>query len=94
MTGYETLTVNYLAEELDKMGLEPAFDGSWFQPFQMISVTARPEGDVLAVKGKKKARLKYPDDVVVWTSRATDRVDLSNAEYVFCGFGIHAPEYG
>ena len=94
MTEYETRTVNYLAKELDKMGLEPAFDGSWFQPFQIIAVTVKPEGNVLAVKGKKKARLKYPDDVVVWTSRATDRVALSNAEYVFCGFGIHAPEYG
>ena len=94
MTGYEPVTVNYLARELDKMGLEPAFDGSWFQPFQMIAVTARPERDVLTVKGKAKARLKYPDDVVVWTSQATDRVELSHAEYVFCGFGIHAPEYG
>ncbi len=94
MTGYETLTINYLAGELNQMGLEPAFDGSWFQPFQMIAVTAKPDGNELAVKGKKKAVLKYPEDLVVWTARATDRVELSKAEYVFCGFGIHAPEYG
>lgn len=94
MTGYEPITVNYLAEELEKMGLEPAFDGSWFQPFQIIAVTAKPEGNALTVKGKKKARLRYPDDVVVWTAQATDRVELPGAEYVFCGFGIHAPEYG
>ncbi len=94
MTGYETLTINYLAGELNRMGLEPAFDGSWFQPFQMIAVTAKPDGNKLSVKGKKKADLKYPEDLVVWTARATDRVELSKAEYVFCGFGIHAPEYG
>ena len=94
MTGYETTTVNYLAKELEQMGLEPAFDGSWFQPFQIIAVTAKPEGNKLTVKGKKKADLKYPEDLIFWTARATERVELSKAEFVFCGFGIHAPEYG
>ena len=94
MTEYETRTVNYLAKELEQMGLEPAFDGSWFQPFQLISVTARPEGNRITVRGKKKAQLKYPEDLVVWTARATDQIDLPKAGFVFCGFGIHAPEYG
>ena len=94
MTEYETRTVNYLAKELEQMGLEPAFDGSWFQPFQLIAVTARPEGNRITVRGKKKAQLKYPEDLVVWTARATDQIDLPKAEFVFCGFGIHAPEYG
>jgi len=94
MTAYEEKTVNYLANQLEELGLEPAFNGSWFQPFEMIAVTAKPQGDKLSVKGKKKADLRYPDDVVVWTARATDEVKLSKAEYVFCGFGIHAPEYG
>lgn len=94
MTGHETLTINYLAGELNRMGLEPAFNGSWFQPFQLVAVTAQPDGNKVTVKGKKKAQLKYPEDLVIWTARATDRVELSKAEYVFCGFGIHAPEYG
>ena len=94
MTPYEDITVNYLAGELQRLGLEPAYDGSWFQPFQMIAVTAQPVGHKLAVKGKKKAELRYPDDLVIWTARATDAVNLPKAEYVFCGFGIHAPEYG
>lgn len=94
MTEYEDLTVEYLARELEGLGLEPAFDGSWFQPFGMISVTAGPVGNKLAVKGKKKAELRYPEDVVLWTARAQDRIVIPKAEYVFCGFGIHAPEYG
>ena len=94
MTQYEELTVNYLAGELEKLGLEPAFDGSWFQPFEMIAVTAKPESGKFTVAGKNKAELLYPDDMVVWTARAADKVELPRAEYVFCGFGIHAPEYG
>lgn len=94
MTPYEDKTVNYLARQLQVMGLEPAFDGSWFQPFEMIAVTAKPEGNRLAVSGKKKAVLRCPDDAIIWTSRATEKIDLKKTEYVFCGFGINAPEYG
>lgn len=94
MTPYEDKTVNYLAKELEKLGLEPAFNGSWFQPFEMIAVTAKPQGNKLSAKGRKKTELRYPEDVVVWTARATDKVEVPKAEYVFCGFGIHAPEYG
>ena len=94
MTEYEDRTVSYLAGELGKLGLEPAFDGSWYQPFEMIAVTAKPVGGKFTVRGKKKAELRYPDDMVVWTARATDKVTVPKAEYVFCGFGITAPEYG
>ena len=94
MTEYEDKTVRYLAGELEQLGLEPAFDGSWFQPFQMIAVTAKPVDGQWKVKGRKTATLRYPEDFVAWTARATDRVDIPKAEYVFCGFGISAPEYG
>ena len=94
MTQYEEITVQYLAGELEALGLEPAFDGSWFQPFEMIAVTAKPEGARFSVKGRKPAELLYPEDMVVWTARAADKVELPGAEYVFCGFGIKAPEYG
>ena len=93
MTPFEDKTVNYLAQQLKEIGLEPAFNGSWFQPFEMISVTAKPQGSKLVVKGRRQAELRYPEDVVVWTARATDKVVLPKAEYVFVGFGIHAPEY-
>ena len=94
MTPYEEKTVKYLAQQLETLGLEPAFDGSWYQPFDMIAVTAKPQGNKLSAKGKQKAELRYPDDVMVWTARATDKVVIPKAEYVFVGFGIHAPEYG
>ena len=94
MTPYEDKTVKYLTQQLETLGLEPAFDGSWYQPFDIIAVTAKPQDNKLSVKGNGKAELRYPDDVVVWTARATDKVVIPKAEYVFVGFGIHAPEYG
>ena len=94
MTPYEDKTVSYLAKQLEVMGLEPAFNGSWFQPFEMISVTAKPFGIGFPVSGKKKSMLRYPDDVITWTTRATEKIELKKAEFVFCGFGINAPEFG
>ena len=71
MTPFEDKTVEYLANQLEVMGLEPAFNGSWFQPFEMIAVTAKPVGGRLTVSGKKKSVLRYPDDLIIWTTRAT-----------------------
>ena len=95
MTPYETKTTAYLAEQMALLGLQPAFDGSWFQEVQTVSTDCKPVGGRFRVKGnRRKADLTYPDDLVVWTDRATDRIDIPAAEFVFCGFGIDAPEFG
>ena len=93
MTFYEEATVGYLQQQLGWLGLEPGFGDSWTQPFQMAAVTCRPAGGKITVKGRRKADLKYPDDLIVWTARTSDKVAIPATEYVFCGFGINAPEY-
>lgn len=94
MSEYEPKTIEYIAGEMKALGLKPAFDGSYFQKMDMISVRTRPEGEKMTVKGKKKVDLKFPDDYIIWTARAADKITIPAAEYVFCGFGIDAPEYG
>ena len=94
MTSYEDVTVGYLEQELTGLGLQPAFGGGWTQPFRMAAVTCRPVGGKITVKGRRKADLKYPDDLIVWTARTSEKVAIPTTEYVFCGFGINAPEYG
>ena len=95
MTPYESRTLDYLAEEMKAIGLEPAFDGSYFQKVLTISTVNRPDGGKFRVKGaKKKVDLLFPGDFVPWTSRKTDLIDIPAAEFVFCGFGIVAPEFG
>ena len=94
MTEYETKTLDYLAGEMKAIGLKPAFGGSYFQPVKTLSAVCRPTDGKFRVKGRKKADLLFPDDLVIWTARATDRVEIPAAEFVFCGFGIDAPEFG
>jgi len=94
MTPYEDVTVRYLEQQLSGLGLQPAFGDGWVQPFRMAAVTCRPAGGKIVAKGRRKVELGYPDDLIVWTARTSEKVEIPSAEYVFCGFGIHAPEYG
>lgn len=94
MTPYEKITLDYLEQEMKAIGLQPAFDGSWLQPVKTISTVCKPPKGKFTVRGKKKAELAFADDIVIWTSREADRIELDKAEFVFCGFGIDAPEFG
>lgn len=95
MTPYETKTIGYLAGEFRSLGLEPAFEGSYFQTVKEIStVVSMPEKGIPVKTSGGLVRLSSPDDIMVWTTRGTDKVVFDKAEYVFCGFGIDAPQYG
>ena len=94
MTPYEDKTVSYLAAQLDSLGIEPAFSGSYFQEVKLISTRCSFDGNGLSFQGKKgRGTLRIPEDFVGWTARPDGRVDLSS-RFVFCGFGINAPEFG
>lgn len=96
MSEQEHLTIDYIISEYGKCGLKPAGpDGSWLQPVRMISTTTTLRGGSVNVRARKgKVVLKDFDDVIAWTYRGTDRIDLKNAEFVFCGHGVCAPEFG
>ena len=95
MTPYEDITLRYLKGEMEKIGLKPGFNGSWFQKVKMISTVTKPrKGNLQFKNGRKRANLDFPGDVVCWTARNTSKIEIKGAEYVFCGFGIDAPEYG
>lgn len=94
LTEYETKTINYIADEFKKLGLQPANGDSYFQPVKEISTFARLDKNRLRVKGAKGSTdLNFPDDIVVWTNRGSERIVVPTTDYVFCGFGINAPEY-
>ena len=94
MTKYETKTIDYLADQMKTLGLEPAFGDSYFQNVETISTITRISEGKMRIKGnKKKTELRSPDDLVIWTARATGKIEIPKAEFVFCGFGIDAPEF-
>ena len=94
LTEYETKTINYIADEFKKLGLEPANKGSYFQPVREISTFARPDKNRIRVKAANGSMdLNFPDDIVIWTLRGQKKIVVPNTDFVFVGFGINAPEY-
>jgi Zn-dependent M28 family amino/carboxypeptidase len=89
----EKLTIDYLAKELKRIGFEPAFNGSYFQPVPMVEISSTVKGQAVISIGKIVFMLNAPDDIAITSPQISDEVSIKNSEMVFAGFGIVAPEY-
>ena len=90
----EDRTVAYLEAQFKALGLAPGNpDGTYIQNVPLVAITADPTM-MLTVRDKGVVnRLKYRDDFVAWTRHVSPSVAIDNAELVFVGYGIEAPEY-
>lgn len=92
---YEQKTIDYIANEYKRLGLQPANGDSYFQQVPMVEINSIPKDNEIKVKGKDgNVTLHYPEDFVIFSRRVEEKIDLKNASFVFAGFGINAPEYG
>jgi Zn-dependent M28 family amino/carboxypeptidase len=84
----------YLAKEMEKLGLLPgAEDGSWEQPFDLVGINAsQPETWTFEGHGQTKV-LQQWEHFIVGSGIQEERAGLEDAELVFVGYGIQAPEY-
>jgi Zn-dependent M28 family amino/carboxypeptidase len=90
----EEKTVPYLIEKFKAAGLQPGNNGSWTQDVPTVEITAQhPAG--LAITGLGATRLfAYGKDFVAASYRVTPRTEIADADLVFVGYGINAPELG
>lgn len=88
-------TVEYLEREFKKLGLEPAFNGSYRQavPLMALNVNNNPPLTLTHDDGSRD-ELAYKKQSVVFTSRTADVSIIAQSELVFVGYGVVAPEYG
>ena len=84
----------YLIDELEKLGLEPgAADGSWEQDFELVGVTADQPPEWTFDHADGSMTLRQWDDFIVSSGVQSERSVVEDAELVFVGYGIQAPEY-
>ncbi|MDA0994794.1 MAG: M20/M25/M40 family metallo-hydrolase [Proteobacteria bacterium] len=84
----------YLAGELDKLGLKPGGEnGSWEQPFELVGVTAEQPAEWTFTRDNRNLTLKQWDEFIVHSGVQSERAEIRDAEIVFVGYGIQAPEY-
>jgi Zn-dependent M28 family amino/carboxypeptidase len=90
----EEKTLAYLQSEFERLGLQPGNAGSWFQEVPLVSITADPSVRLTVRGGDEPKTYAYGSQIMAWTKRVVESVDLEASEMVFVGYGVVAPEYG
>lgn len=92
----EDLTIEYLVLQLEEMGLAPGSgNGTYIQEFPLLgqNVDAGSARMNIMQNGRSVSNLEYRKDFLAWPSNESERVQLRNAEMVYVGYGIQAPEF-
>lgn len=91
----ETLATGYIEDQFKKVGLKPGNpDGTYFQSVPMVGIKADPSAQLVFTDyaSGKHETLKFADDFVAWTKRVQPAISVE-ADMVFVGYGVVAPEY-
>ncbi len=90
----ETKTVAFLTEHFAALGLTPGNpDGTWVQQVPLVGITPLPGDRLVVTAGGESRTLEPAADYVATTKHVVDEVSVSDAEFVFVGYGARAPEY-
>lgn len=90
----EELTIKYLQDNFQKVGLKPGNpDGTFLQKVPLVSYKVDDKVEMKFSTADKNMTLKFRDDFVAWTRQLTNSVNM-DAEMVFVGYGAQAPEFG
>jgi Zn-dependent M28 family amino/carboxypeptidase len=88
-------TRDYLVDQLKQMGYAPGgSDGSYQQPFDVVGITAEMPKQWTFKRGNKSLQLKWWDQYIAASGVQSEHGSIKNAELVFVGYGIQAPEFG
>ena len=87
------LATEYLATQFELIGAKPAGDnGSYFQRVPMVGTTTEPSATLAVEAGGKTIDFRWLNDFVGANLRQTPN-DQFDAEAIFVGHGISAPEF-
>ncbi len=90
----EQMTVDYLIEQFTEIGLEPGMpDGSFVQMVPVISQQTAP-GSVMRIhrNGRTLHSFDHYTEMMAWPAAGQEEVNIRDAELVYVGYGIIAPE--
>jgi Zn-dependent M28 family amino/carboxypeptidase len=89
----EQLTIKYLEDQYRSAGLEPGNpDGTYLQSVPLVGITP-DRGMKLTLTGHGRTlEPKFQDEFVAWSKRVTETSAI-DADLVFVGYGVQAPEF-
>jgi Zn-dependent M28 family amino/carboxypeptidase len=89
----EQLTIKYMEDQFRAAGLEPGNpDGTYLQNVPLVGITPDPGMKLTFTGHGKTLTPRFPDDFVDWSKRVTE-TSAVNADLIFVGYGVQAPEF-
>jgi Zn-dependent M28 family amino/carboxypeptidase len=84
----------YLSTQLQALGFEPGGpNGQWEQQFDIVGAVAQMPATWSFSAKNQKVELQRRDDFIINSGIQSEQVAVNEAEVVFVGYGIEAPEY-
>jgi Zn-dependent M28 family amino/carboxypeptidase len=90
----DLLAQAYIATQFEGLGLVPAGENGWLQPVPLVGVATRCPPVISFWKGRDSVELKYYDDYIATAGMPAEKTGFKDAEVVFVGYGMIAPEFG
>ncbi len=88
----EDLTVEYLSKTYESLGLRPGNpDGTWIQKATMTGVISDMKAQIITTD--ERWVMDVGQEIVGNSFQTKEAVNIKNADLVFCGYGVNAPEY-
>jgi Zn-dependent M28 family amino/carboxypeptidase len=84
----------YLVEQLKGLGLSPGAGQSWEQPFEIVGVESKLPETWRFAHGPQSLSLAWGSQYIAASGTQAPHAEIHDAELVFVGYGIQAPEFG
>jgi Zn-dependent M28 family amino/carboxypeptidase len=89
----EQLTIKYLEDQYRSAGLEPGNpDGTYLQSVPLVGITPDVSMKLTLTGHGHALEPKFQDEFVAWSKRMTETSAI-DADMVFVGYGVQAPEF-
>lgn len=91
----EEKVVSFIENHFKEWGLKPFNQetGSYRQSVPLVKIMPYKVSNMTFSGEAAPDTMKYRTDVMSWTMRVTEEVEVKDSEMVFVGYGIVAPEY-
>ncbi len=90
----DELAQRYIISQFEQIGLQPgSADGSWVQKVPLVGVTTKPPKSITFEHASQKLKLEDYEDYIVTSGLPNEVSGFKDADLVFVGYGMQAPEY-
>jgi Zn-dependent M28 family amino/carboxypeptidase len=89
----EQLTIKYLEDQYRSAGLEPGNpDGTYMQSVPLVGITPDKRMKLTLTGHGHTLEPKFQDEFVAWSKRVAETSSI-DADLIFVGYGVQAPEF-